>query len=257
MPATPDFVLKQQIFTRHCRNPEHEPAPENIEDRRMQIYRDLLYNNVENFMSNNFPVIRQIYTDEKWHALIRDYFSRHRASTPLFPKLPSEFLRFLETEREDETDPPYLLELAHYEWMESVIAMDTRELPDQDQFQTDVTSEDLLNGVIVLNPIIQLLAYQYPVYQISPEFLPEEAPSDPSYVVVYRDRQDIVGFMALNAITARLLDILSQNDDLETLEILNGIAQEMQHPDPQVVINGGMTVLQQMLERDIVLGVRS
>ncbi len=252
MSNTPDFIQKQYEFTRHCRDPENSAAPENIEDRRMQIYRDLLFNNVESFMANNFPVIRELLADDHWQCLIRDYFSNHKATTPYFPKLPGEFLRFLEDERESTDDPIFLSELAHYEWMESVVSIDTREIPSEG---IDF-SGDLLTGVPIINPIIRLLAYQFPVHKIGPDFLPDASDNQPTYLVVYRDRADKVGFMELNMVTARLLDLLTQGLDLRTLDHLKSIAQDLQHPDPDVVIQGGMDVLKQMRDRDIVLGVK-
>jgi len=58
MPDT--FTDIQYEFTRHIRDPENQPAPADIEDRRMEIYRDLLYRNVESFMANSYPVLRKI-----------------------------------------------------------------------------------------------------------------------------------------------------------------------------------------------------
>ena len=64
----PGFKKYQYEFTAHLRDPEHNPAPEGIEDRRIGIYRDLLYNNVESFLSGTFPVLRNIHDDDGWHA---------------------------------------------------------------------------------------------------------------------------------------------------------------------------------------------
>ncbi|HKX55116.1 MAG TPA: putative DNA-binding domain-containing protein, partial [Xanthomonadales bacterium] len=35
-------------FAAHIRNPAVAPAPADVEDRRMQIYRDLFFNNICN-----------------------------------------------------------------------------------------------------------------------------------------------------------------------------------------------------------------
>ncbi len=250
---TPEFIQKQYEFTRHCRDPENNPAPDNIEDRRMGVYRDLLYNNIESFMSNNFPVIRAIMSDEQWHQLIREYFSKHKASTPLFPKLPSELVQFLEKEYPLDGEFPFLAELAHYEWVESALATDIRDINLSGLSQEG----DLLTGIPVVSELIWHLAYEYPVHQISPDFLPKEKPSSQTYLVVYRDRQDDVGFMELNPVTARLLECLINNEKgLTGKAILQAIAEELQHPQPEVVINGGLEILQQMLQRDVVLGIR-
>ena len=56
-------LLKKQLyeFAAHIRDPENKPAPENIEDRRMGIYRDLFFNNIEGFLSGTFPVLKRLY----------------------------------------------------------------------------------------------------------------------------------------------------------------------------------------------------
>lgn len=256
MSAKPDFIQLQNAFTAHLREPDQVAAPSHIEDRRMQIYRELLFNNIESFMANNFPVLRQITDDQSWQGLIRDYFAQHRASTPLFPKLPAEFLRFLETQRQNENNPPYLYELAHYEWMESLIGIDTHEIPEANSIRKCTSANDLLDQPAILNPISQLLAYAFPVHRISETFQPDQAPESPTFLIVYRDRNDVVGFMELNQVTARLLELISQAEDQTTRDHLQQIAQEMQHPSPEIVIQGGVTVLQQLLDRDIVLGAK-
>ncbi len=58
--AKADFIQQQYDFAAHIRNPEQNPAPAGIEDRRMGIYRELFYNNVEGFLSNGFPVLAGI-----------------------------------------------------------------------------------------------------------------------------------------------------------------------------------------------------
>ena len=95
MASRPEFIQRQYDFAAHIRDPEHAPAPPDVEDRRMAIYRELFYNNVEGFLSNTFPVLREIYDDSHWHAMVRDYFSHHQSQTPLFLEIPREFLGWL------------------------------------------------------------------------------------------------------------------------------------------------------------------
>ncbi|MFK8067882.1 MAG: DUF2063 domain-containing protein, partial [Gammaproteobacteria bacterium] len=231
----------------------NNPAPDNIEDRRMAIYRDLLYNNIEGFMSSNFPVIRGIMTDDEWHKLIRNYFVNHNASTPLFPKLPTEFLSFLENEFDQNDQCPYLIELAHYEWVESALGIDTREIDDSEVDQ----KTEIFTGIPLVNNLILRLAYDYPVQKISKSFLPTEKPDQQTYLVVYRDRQDKIGFMELNQVTARLLERMCEIVDQTGQQHLQAIAEELQHPQPEIVIQGGLQVLQQMQQRDIILGAKN
>ena len=250
---TTNFQDIQYQFTSHLRDPENSPAPASIEDRRMQIYRDLLYNNVEDFLSNSFPVLRQIMAEQQWHLLIRDYFKTHQARTPLFPKMPQEFLQYLDQERPSENnDFPFLKELAHYEWLELAVSIDIRNL----EMEEVDANGDLLSGIPVLSPLAWPFAYKFPVHKISPEYLPEQAPVQATYLVVYRDHDDEVGFMELNPVSARLIEHLQTNNSLSGTKILEGIAAELQHPEPQVVIDGGKQILQGMQQKDIVLGTK-
>ena len=54
------FIKEQHTFTQHIRDPENAPAPEGIESRRISIYTDLIFRNIENFIANSFPVLRQV-----------------------------------------------------------------------------------------------------------------------------------------------------------------------------------------------------
>ena len=92
MADRPDFAQRQYAFAAHIRDPERNPRPEDVEERRMKIYRELFYNNVEDFIASTYPVLRQITPDERWHAMIRDYFATHLSHTPLFAEMPREFL---------------------------------------------------------------------------------------------------------------------------------------------------------------------
>lgn len=249
--GAPDFQELQFAFTRHMRDPGAHAAPPGIEDRRLGVYRELLYNNIERFIANNFPVLKEITPEESWHAMVRDYFARHIARTPLFPKIPQEFLHYLESEREEPGDPPFLLELAHYEWVEAALLIDTREI----DFDAVDPNGDLLEGVPVLSPLAWPLAYRFPVHRIRPDFLPQEAPGQMSYLVVYRDRHDRIGFMELNPVSARLVELIGTAEGRNGRALLQQIAEELQHPRPAMVVEGGRDVLDQLHARDVVVGV--
>jgi hypothetical protein len=249
----PRFQQVQQAFTRHMRDPDNAPAPAGVEDRRMGIYRDLLYNNVQSFMADCYPVLRKVCNDATWHGLMRDYFRTHQAHTPLFPKMPREFLQYLEQERGSRAgDFRFLLELAHYEWVETALIFDSRKL----EFSGVDPAGDLLNGVPVLSPLALPLAYKYPVHRISREYQPEAAPAQPTYLVVYRDRADKVGFLELNPVSARLLELVQQADGRSARILLCQIADELRHPDAGAVERGGAEILEDLRRRDVILGTR-
>ena len=92
----PDLLRQQQFaLSKHIRDPENHSPPPDIEDRRLAIYRDLFYNNIEGLLAGNFPVIREILDDQTWHKLIHAFYREHLCQTHLFPEVPREFIRFL------------------------------------------------------------------------------------------------------------------------------------------------------------------
>lgn len=249
----PKFIQQQYEFAAHIRDPVHNQAPVGIEDRRMAIYSELFYNNVQNLLASTFQVLRKILSNEQWQRLIRDYFSRHKAHTPLFPQMPKEFLNYLETEFQFQAEyPAFLWELAHYEWVELGLSIETREI----NWEGIEPNGDLLAARPVFSPLAWLMAYRFPVHKICSDYQPQTPPTQPTYLVVYRNRAYEVGFIELNAVSARMLTLLSEPAELTGQQILQSIAEELQHPNPETVIQGGLQIMQQFLEKDILLGVR-
>ncbi len=245
------FKDVQNVFTQHMRDPDNNPAPEGVEDRRIGVYRELVYNNIQSFIGNSFPVLRKITADEHWHQMLRDYVNRHKSHTPLFPKMPQEFLQYLENERNDNPeDPPFILELAHYEWIEIALSIDTREIDLSNIEQRG----DLLEGIPVLNPISVALAYTWPVHEIGPTNLPDTPPNEKTYIIVYRKQDDEVGFVVLNPVSAKLIEYLQAGEKKTGREILLNIAKELNHPNPETVIQGGLEIMRGFLDKDILLG---
>lgn len=243
----------QTAFAAHIRDPEKHPAPGGIEDRRMKIYRDLFFNNIQSLLAGNFPVLRAIYSDKGWERLIRDFYSGHRCHTPLFPEVAKEFLRYLQDGREARTDDPgFLLELAHYEWVEMALSLDDRLWRDT---QTDPDG-DLLAGIPVLSPLAWPLSYRYPVHLISPEYQPAEPPGEPTHILVYRNRHDDVKFMKLNNVSRILLELMQQHRDATGRELLTRVAKAIGHPEPEKVISTGAELLGDLKRKDIVTGTR-
>lgn len=249
-----NFIQKQYEFAAHIRDPEKNPRPEDVEERRMKIYTELFYNNVEDFIANTFPVLREITNDNDWHEMIRDYFSNHQSTTPLFPEMPREFMKYLEEERTNPGDPAFTNELAHYEWVELALMMS--DLDKDIDWNTIDKQGDLLEAKPVLSPLAWSLSYQYPVQQIGPDFLPEEPLEQPVHLLVYRDSNDKVHFMELNPVTAHMINMLNSTE-LTGKQILEEIAEQLQHPQPEVVIQGGIQILNDLKHRDVILGAQA
>jgi hypothetical protein len=243
----------QTRFAAHIRDPENHAAPEGVEDRRMAIYRRLFFNNISKFLASNFPVLRKLYDDKSWRQLARDFYTEHRCQTPLFPELPKEFLRYLQDQRKDRPgDPAFLLELAHYEWVDLALSMDENELDDT----LANSSGDLMEEIPVLSPLAWPLSYRFPVHEIRPGFEPEAPPEKATHILVYRDRSYKVKFMLLNDVSRLLLNLLQENRELTGLELLGEIANRINHPRPSVVMDNGKKLLQDLRSKEILLGTR-
>jgi len=247
--SRPDFTQQQLAFSAHIRDPEGSPAPQGIPAERLSVYRELIFNGFDSHLSTNFPVLRAICSDSQWSALVRGFLVRHRARTPLFTEIGLEFLDYLQHERTPaENDWPFLLELAHYEYAELAVAISDAETPAHDP------NGDLLAGHPVVAASSWNLSYRYPVHRISPDFLPQAEGDNPTHLVVYRDRQDEVHFLEINAVTQRLLTLLQENPRQTGLEILQTIAAELGHARPDSVIEAGTRLLHELKERNVILG---
>jgi hypothetical protein len=246
----PGFRDAQLTFAAHIRNPQVNPAPADVEPRRMKIYLDLFYNNIEAFLASGFPVLKKVLRDERWHALVREFIHLHPSESPYFLEISQEFLSFL-GDRPTGVEPPFLLELAHYEWVELALGVDERELP---QTGFDPTG-DLLTGEVVLSPLIWCLAYEWPVHEIGPDHLPSAPPAASTELIVYRQRDDRVRFMRVNAVTLRLVEHLGAG--VAGAAALDRLASELPGVDASSVYEQGLATMERLRDAQIILGSRT
>ena len=243
-----DFKAKQLEFAAYIRDPCNNPAPADVEPRRMAMYRELFFNNIDSFLSANFPVLRAILSDQQWLALGQDFFARHACHSPHFSKIPEEFLDYLQNERDSSADFPFMLELAHYEWVEMALSI-AKECAPADRLDPD----KLQDRRIRLSPLAWPLVYQYPVQRISPDFLPETAPEQATFLVVYRSPDDEVNFMSITPPTYRLLEIILEHEGMLAADCLKQVAEESRHPDHDMIIAGGLEILKELATKSIII----
>lgn len=241
-----DFKATQLEFAAYIRDPENKPAPADVPKARMAMYRELFFNNIDSFLSANFPVLRAILDDQQWYDLGQDFFAKHVCLSPHFSKIPEEFLDYLQNERDSSADFPFMLELAHYEWVEMALSIDKEITPKQQSL------ESLQYQRIQLSPLAWPLIYQYPVQKISPDFLPKTPPEQPTFLIVYRGPDDEVHFIEITPITYRLLEIIQQQEIL-TEDALKQVAEESQHPNPEMIKAGGLQILKELAEKTVIM----
>lgn len=249
----------QRVLGAWIRDPANAPAPAGIEARRLKIYRELFFNNIEGMLAGSFPVIRQTLDGERWQALVRGFYRDHPARTPLFTELAREFVRYLQDRAgadvdatSEPRDPPWLATLAHYEWIE--LALQISELR-ADSVPHDPTG-DLLAGRPLLSPLAWPLEYPWPVHRIGPQFQPDAAPDSPTWLLLQRDAAGEVRFQQLSALTFRLLQRLDQHPGLDGRAQLRALAEEAAAASLEDFIEHGAAMLQQLHRDGTIPGIR-
>jgi hypothetical protein len=239
-------------FAAHVRDPAAHPAPEGIEPRRMAVYRRLVRNNLRSLLSANFPVIRKTLPVANWDALVDGFLAGFACDSPLFTRIGEEFQRYLaQREAEDSVDPPWLRELAHYEWVELALRISDATLPAHDP------DGDLLARVPLLSPWTWPLAYRWPVHRIGPGFQPDDAGSTPTLLLVRRDASGDVRFSELSPLVFRLLQLLEANEGGTGSELLERLADEARALDREAFARDGMAMLGRLRTEGTLLGTTS
>src|SRR5690606_17566408 len=247
------FQQSQKQFAAWVRDPASQPVPDGVEMRRLAIYRELVYSNIEGFLRNGFPVLYSLVEPDRWTSLVTSFIAEHACDSPYFVDISRHFVEFLQ-QRPDWLAqlPPWALELAHYEWMEVVV--DMAEVPTEDAAEVE-SGGDLMTQAPVLSPLAGLLSYGWPVRQLCRHFVPEQPPGAVTWLVVYRDAADEVKFMAVNALTAALLQSLEQSPDSNGVTHLRQLAVQSGLPE-QNALEAGAGMLAQLRQKGVILGAR-
>ena len=170
--------------------------------QRLVIYQTSVFNNLSENLAACFKLSKRLLGKQAWSILVRDFLREHSSNTPIFREIPKEFLTFLTRKN---TLPAHLFQLCHYEWIQLMVATHSA----SGQMKV-VYSGDLMQSVIVCNPTLMLLAYDYPVHLFSARYKSKQAV--PTYLAVYRRPSFEVGFAELNELTFLLLQKLQGNE---------------------------------------------
>jgi hypothetical protein len=200
-----DLATLQETFTRHLRDPERVPIPERLSPRRVAVYRELVFENIFSLLSNFFPVISSLFPEAQWRALVAEFIRDFKAETPYFPQLGQEFIFFLAERASKVEGKPFLLELAHYEAMELELYL-------SEELSGEVLSaDDLHTGALRLSPLAMPLSYHFPVHQINPDFQPQLATAQPTFLLMFRDDNDNVRFFELQNLNFQLISSIQNS----------------------------------------------
>ena len=247
----PSLFEQQTTLGRYLRDPEHCAPPVEMNAARAQVYRDLIFANLSTLLSGTFPVLIKILGDEQWRSLVRIFLRDYRARTPKFGEIAQEFVDFLAADPQalsEGTWPPFMVELAHYEWVEMALQ------------QSD--AEPLAPSAVALNlalplqvsPLAWPLAYAWPVHLVGPDFQPHVPPAQPTLLLVRRAHDWNVTFSELSPLAWRLLRRIEALPQLNGHAQLKGLAVEAGASGSAEFMDSGAALLRQM-QGEGVLGI--
>lgn len=188
---------QQWALTRHLRDPARVPAPEGLEARGLQVYRELLFNNLQGLLAGSFPVLLQVLDTDEWEAMCRRYFVEHRCRTPLFTEVAGEFVEWLQAQ--PGLPRPFLAELAHYEWVELALqGHQASALP--------TTALDPWQVHLRRSALAWPLLYEWPVQSIGRDCQPTRPGDTPVFLLARREGDGRIVFSQLSALAWQLLE---------------------------------------------------
>jgi hypothetical protein len=231
-PEPMPFTDYQAAFAARIRDPKQAARPPGAAAKRMRVYEELLFNNLEGFLLSAYPVTRKLLGARLWRRTVRRFFVEHRSHSPLFRDIPKAFLDWMRASGAASLPAlPFLPEFMHYEWLELAVSISSEEV---DPSAID-TQGDLMLGRPALHPTARLACYAYPVHQIGPRFKPAAADGQAWCYLLFRDEalcdeeaagQDEVRFILLNPLSAGLLELLRERR-LSGREALAHLAEQL------------------------------
>jgi uncharacterized protein len=246
------FQQTQQAFIAHIKDPANNAAPDGIEDRRMAIYRELFFNNVQGFVSSAFPVLASLYSHSNWQALVRQFFVQYQCTSPYFLHIAEHFLHFLQQDYQPAaTDPVFQLDLAHYEWAELYLATKQPSRP-----QVVLVPSEVSTAKLCLTELAMVLAYPFPVHQISLQYQPVAAGEVQCYLL-YRNGEDEVKFVLINQLTAALLQTLQQTPGATITELVQQLLPLLPQFDAGQLMQGATTLLQDFAAKGVLVSFQA
>ncbi len=256
-----DFIHTQYQFCARIRDPQNKPLPNGVTSSQMKVYEQLFFNNINSFITSNFPVLHQLIAAEQWQQLIREFMRLHRCQSPLFAEIPQEFIEFLESDGFRKTTlckqlPEFLVELATYEWLELALSFDQAKIhwPEYDEPTESVPDRSIL----LASPLTRLAVFQYPVQHISVQFQPDadylQQTDSLNYLLLYRNRLHQVHFLQLNHTTALLFQLLLENNErlMPTAPLLEQLATQLKFSDLAALKQAASHILNDWLRQDII-----
>lgn len=219
-----------------------------LDDKRLKVYQELFFNNFKSSVKQCFPVLNEIISEDKWNHLIKLFMKDYGCESPYFCDIPSNFIDFLTSLDDKDLPFPFFLEMAHYEWIELDLSLDESAIENYKKIN-EVTEKT----EIILTPYLRLLAYQYPVHQISKTYLPEKPGQFPSCFIVFRKDNFEIEFVKVTPVIIYFLNIFS-DDNMTVKKAYKILLDKYQ---AKVELSEILAILNQFHHQGIILGEKA
>ena len=230
-------------FTHNLRHQNESRAIKGVTHERMNIYKTLIYNNINDTLKRAFPISFRLLCAKQWDQLSYGFLQDYQTISPFFYEIPKHFLSYLNTLP---TLPlPFLAELMHYEWIELDV-----------EFSNDLRTNKQLRKTqqLIANSSTRALIYQYPVHQICEHHQPTKPPKKPTFLIVYRNNDFKVCFMEANLLSAHLVEVFLDSAQ-KTETALMTIAQNLEIAIDDTFLENGHKLCQSFVEKNILVEI--
>jgi len=163
----------------------------------LQTYRELIRLSLSDPIEDMFPICKAML-GEAWEPCLSAFLAARCIPSPHYRDVAPAFLGWLAETGYGQEQWPSLLQLAHYELLETFVDQHP-----EGSLPSDLTHEPSRGHRLVLDPATQVVAYDYSVHLAT-----EDQPFPPAVPVaflVYRDANEDVHGLELTPATAALL----------------------------------------------------
>lgn len=198
-----DSAIFQKLFANSIRN-INMPAPEQLDEYRLQIYRRLIHNNIRQFLELCFSDSMQFFDAIKWQQLQQKFVAEAVPQSPFFSDIPQQFLDYIYTLPVGDRATEAILEMMDFE-----VGLLKAEITITPEVKEEWDADTLLGW----SPAAYLKYYQFDF--INSDLTEYEKKE--TYAIIWRNKDDDVCYKALDIAEWLLLKYFSEQSSKVSL----------------------------------------
>ena len=244
-----ETIIQQSRLAMYCRTGDLLPI-KGLTDNRVQTYRRLVYNVIDDTLQSAFPLTYDLLTTEEWDEIVNLFFSNHACQSTSVWKMPFEFYQFIENSAGELKEKyKFLAELLLFEWTEIEIYM----MPDI-QYPDYKPNGGWLGEIIAINPEYKILHLNYPVHLKNPNNVTAKDIGE-YFVLIFREKESgKVHFLNLSVYFSWLIEKIGT--EKEPLVKLFKEAELVFGVDVKKLFDNTIPFLEELNAKQFVLGFK-